>query len=247
MSHRQNFVRLIQSMSRHYDTWRVFSDFVEMAALTISNSDRHFLSTPKKVWEEREKAYLEIINRYRKIEQPVFAKMLAELVMELDDCVASGHFTDVLGEVFHELELHNKWNGQFFTPQHICDMMGRMVFNKDITQEAIDSRGYVNISEPCSGAGAMIYGFVNAFCEAGFNHSKQTLVVANDIDIRCVYMTYVQCSLYGIPAVVIHKNTLSGEVFGYPWYSPIYTLYLWRWKREDTETLTIASGKERVV
>ena len=48
---------------------------------------------------------------------------------------------------------------------------------------------------------------------------KKTLLVAQDIDIRCVWMAYIQLSLYGIPAVVIHGNTLTMETWS-QWYTP---------------------------
>ncbi len=47
--------------------------------------------------------------------------MLGALVYGIED-----RLTDILGSVFHELELHNKWTGQFFTPFHLCQMMAKM-------------------------------------------------------------------------------------------------------------------------
>jgi type I restriction-modification system DNA methylase subunit len=38
---------------------------------------------------------------------------------------------DLLGRLFHELELGNKWTGQFFTPDSVCRMMAAMTFGEE--------------------------------------------------------------------------------------------------------------------
>lgn len=52
-----------------------------------------------------------------------------------------------------------------------------------------------------------------------FWYRHNTFFVAQDIDIRCVWMAYIQLSLYGIPAMVIHGNTLTMEEWD-RWYTP---------------------------
>lgn len=53
----------------------------------------------------------------------------------------------------------------------------------------------------------------------GIDYRRKSFFVAQDIDIRCVWMAYIQLSLYGIPAVVIHGNTLTMETWS-RWYTP---------------------------
>lgn len=72
----------------------------------------------------------------------------------------------------------------------------------------------------------MILGFAKAMADNNFNYQSQLCVTAIDIDIRCVYMCYLQLSLYGIPAVIIHGNTLSLEEWS-EWQTPAYILGLW--------------------
>ncbi len=43
-------------------------------------------------------------------------------------------------------------------------------------------------------------------------------------------MTYIQCALYGIPAVVIHGNSLSLEEWSH-WYTPVYIFDGWRFRK----------------
>lgn len=59
---------------------------------------------------------------------------------------------------------------------------------------------------------------------------NQLVVTAVDVDLKCVHMAYLQFSLYGIPAVVIHGNTLSVEEWS-RWYTPIYIVNGWTRKQ----------------
>jgi hypothetical protein len=45
------------------------------------------------------------------------------------------------GGVFSELDLGNKWAGQFFTPAPVCRMMAAMTFDSS-AREIIETRGY---------------------------------------------------------------------------------------------------------
>lgn len=168
---------------------------------------------------------MEIIGRYDKSEIDRLPQMLFHLVEELQRYAE--YPVDVLGVIFHDLELHNKHKGQFFTPQNICDMMGKMSISK--ADKAIAERGYLTVCEPCCGSGAMILGFAKAMQECELDYQRQMVVTATDVDLKCVYMTYLQLSLYGIPAVVIHGNSLSMEEWS-RWYTPVYLLNGWLWR-----------------
>ena len=65
----------------------------------------------------------------------------------------------------------------------------------------------------------MVIGAVWAMQRKGIDYRRKSFFVAQDIDIRCVWMAYIQLSLYGIPAVVIHGNTLTMETWS-QWYTP---------------------------
>ena len=204
---------IIKKLSYRRNTWQVFNDFVEVCALTISNS------VDKENWEEREKQYLEIIGRYNKKEVDLISHMFAKLVIELDECYVRGELDDVLGRLFHALGLHNKWKGQFFTPPNIANMMAEMTVEN--CGEIIKEKGYMTIGEPACGSGVMVLGAANSLRNQGFNHQKHMVVTATDVDLKCVHMAYIQFSLYGIPAVVIHGDTLTMEEWS-RWYTPMY-------------------------
>ena len=78
----------------------------------------------------------------------------------------------------------------------------------------------------------MVIGLALAMKEAGYNYQKQLLVTAVDIDIRSVYMTYIQLSLLGIPAIVCHGDSLAVKTYS-TWYTAMYILGGWKYKRKN--------------
>jgi len=223
--YKEKILKTINKIGYAHSVWNVFSDFVELGALAIANSCADKKTTE---WETREKQYLEIIGKYRPEEQKLFAEMFADLVFALEyELTWSNAPVDILGALFHGLELHNKYKGQFFTPQHVCDMMGAIALGDSGDQ--INEKGYITLNEPCCGSGAMCLGFAKAMLDAEMNYCQQLVVLATDIDLKCVHMAYLQLSLYGIPAVVIHGNTLTLEEWSH-WFTPIYIMYGWHKK-----------------
>ena len=73
----------------------------------------------------------------------------------------------------------------------------------------------------------MFFGFCNAFRESGFNYCKNLLLMGQDIDERCIWMAYIQCSLYGLPAIIQQMDTLQMKEYGEPWYTPVYIFDGW--------------------
>ena len=224
INHCGELVKLINKLAYKHGAWRVFEDFLGMAAISISNSV-DLLHRSK-----REVEYMEIVGRYEHEDVNLFPQMMAHLVEELERHAESPH--DVLGQIFHELELHNKYKGQFFTPQHICDFMGMVSLHEN--DPDIAKKGFVGLAEPCCGSGAMILGFAKAMYRNGYDFHRQMVVKATDIDIKCVHMCYLQLSLYGIPAVIIHGNSLAFEEWS-RWYTPVYILDGWAWKQSTAQ------------
>lgn len=222
--HRNTVLKIIQKLGQVHSVWDVFSDFVALGALCIANG------ADKKTdcWEKREKQYLDTISKYTPDEQKLFPEMFAELVLALEyELTWRNAPTDVLGTLFHELELHNKYKGQFFTPQNVCDMMAQITLGDG--DKLLNEKGFISLCEPCCGSGAMVLGFAGAMLEKDMNYCKQLVVLATDIDIKCVHMCYLQLSLYDIPAVVVHGNSLTIEEWS-RWFTPIYIMDGWAWK-----------------
>lgn len=210
------------SYGHHLDT--VFRDFVEMAALAISNR------VDRTQYQSREKRYMEIAGKYKPEEVKRFPEMFAALTGSFDARVhgmldGSGvGLTDVLGETYMMLGISNDRSGQFFTPYAVSKLMAGML-GGDVAARA-DAQGFARVQEPACGAGGMIIATAEAFHEAGVNYQQALHATCVDIDVCCVHMAYVQLSLLHIPAIVVHGNTLSMQVWGH-WYTPAHVLGGW--------------------
>lgn len=217
--HQKELVNLVNKLGYRHGHWQVFSDFVEMGAISISNA----VDLANR--EKREARYMEVIKRYRPDELQAFPKMLAELTLALEHKPE-----DVLGRSFHDLELHNKWAGQYFTPYPLCQMMARMTLNDSGDLEArIKERGFLTAQEPACGSGAMVIALAQEMHAAGINYQQHLHTTAIDIDTKCVHMAYLQFALLHIPGIIVHGNSLSLEEYDH-WYTPAHILGGWMWK-----------------
>jgi len=152
-------IKGLKTLGSRHSLWSVFEDWLKVCAISISNSVD---------WnhrEEREQQYLETINKYTPDEQKILVKTFSELVVALEREHTKSGPTDLLGKVFHSLELHNKYHGQFFTPFHICEFMGHVALGDggeagNAVSGALSQKGYVSVCEPCVGSGGMV-----RFCE----------------------------------------------------------------------------------
>lgn len=214
--HLKSIVKLFESCRYRHDLYTVFSDWCACAAIAMSNA------MDIRQREQREERYLEIVKRYNKEELATFPQILGEVTMALEAAPQ-----DILGATFHELELHNKAKGQFFTPYELCQMMAKInVGTAEDLQAIIDQRGYITAQEPAVGAGATIIALAEAIKELGINYQQHLHVTAIDIDPRAVHMAYVQFSLMHIPAHVIVGDTLRLE-FREDWYTPAHIMGFW--------------------
>ena len=57
-------------------------------------------------------------------------------------------------------------------------------------------------------------------------------MMAGDLDIRCVHMTYLQLALAGVPAIVCHQNTLTNELWSV-WKTPAFIFQYHRFCKYD--------------
>ncbi len=211
--------QLVNSIAHRHGAWQVFSDFCEMAAISLSNA----VDRPQ--FAKREERYMQVIKRYTPEELAKFPQMLGALTEALEE-----ETTDVLGRTFHDLELHNKWAGQFFTPYPVCQMMAKMTLSDDAEVRAkIERRGFITASEPACGSGAMIIALAHAMKDMGINYQQHLHVTAVDVDAKCVHMAYVQFAMLHVPATIVHGNTLKMEEWDH-WHTPAHIMGGWRWK-----------------
>lgn len=226
---RKAVVKLLQSFGYKHDRHTVFGDVMETMAIAISNA------VDRGQFGPREARYMEIVKRYAREELDVFARILAEVVLELE----AGH-DDVMGSVFGELDLGNSAAGQFFTPYEVARLMARVTIGDGSeARSLIEQNGFVSVLEPAVGAGGMVIALAEALSEVGINYQQHMHVTAVDVDARAAHMAYVQFSLLHIPAVVVVGNSITLEQRGC-WYTPAHVLGGWEYrKRERGELVSV--------
>lgn len=216
--------------------WDVFADFLYMSARTIANT------CDLAQRDKREAEFIAVAARHEPATVATFTEVFGMIVGALDD--GGQHFTDVLGRVFHELELHNTHVGQFFTPYDLCLAMAGFTIGDEVATTVRD-KGFVTVNEPACGSGAMVIAFAEEMLRRGLNPQRQLHVVAQDIDERSVHMTYLQLSLLGIPAVVIWGDTLALEERA-RWYTPMHILGGWSMRLRARAAEVIPGGSPPV-
>lgn len=189
-------IKILLGLAHRHDLWRAFSDSMEMIALALSNR------FDKVSYQEREARYLEIAKHYSGDEMDQIGHILPLLAIAFEES-----FDDYLGQIFMELDLGNAHKGQFFTPYSISKLMAQVTLDGEV-QEIIKTKGHFTLSEPSVGSGGMVIAICEALRDQGINYQQACHATCIDVDIKAVHMAYIQLSIIGLPAVVIHGNTL---------------------------------------
>lgn len=225
---RKEFMKTFQSLTSRWRSWDIWTDFVTLVACTISNS------VDKLHFEEREKTYLRIINKYNKQEQELFFKLFAYVVAALEENPEQ----DFLGDIYTELGLNSKEHRQIFTPYHVCHLMCEITFG-DLTSQ-VEKSGVVEIHDCCCGAGATLIAASNVakdkFEKAGLNYQNHILVTGQDIDYLVAMMCYIQLSLLGMAGYFKVGNSLTepmtdDDSLENYWFTPMYFFPVWHYRR----------------
>lgn len=221
--HRNNIIKLMDQLVGRHNRWEVFRHFVTMSAVALSKLDVARA-------DDREALYMDCVSRYTREESSLFAHMFAELTAGMDACPR-----DILGEVYMLTELGNARMGQFFTPYHLCQLMASLSVT-DAHLDTIREQGFMTLSEPACGAGAMVIAFTQELRKRGVNYQQSLHVTATDLDSMAAMMAYIQLSLLHVPAVVINGNSLTLKEYDH-WYTPAHIVDLWNVKlaRRDRE------------
>jgi hypothetical protein len=89
----------------------------------------------------------------------------------------------------------------------------------------------MTINDPTCGAGGMLVAALETLDrEYHFNYAHNCFMLGEDIDIRCVHMTYLQLSLAGVPAIVKHTNSLTRETWDI-WKTPAFIMQYMRFRQ----------------
>ncbi len=170
----------MQQLARRNSISNVFADFLEMSVCALSLG-------------AMETRYLEIVGRYDKNEVNLLADAFAAMVLEMNN---NGEgLRDIFGDFYMEHISHGH-NGQFFTPEPICEMMARMT-----NPIEPDSR----ILDCACGSGRTLLAAAKINRKASFYGA--------DVDRNCAMMCLINQCLNGLLGEVAWMNSLSNEFF----------------------------------
>lgn len=203
----KKFISKLSNLDRSRSVSTVFNDFLTLSCCSLAQTIYRSNSLEQK--------YLNIIKTYTKEQAEEFSKLLAFLVLGLEQ-----EPQDFLGQVFMSLNLGSQANGQYFTPYSVSKFMAEINFTEI---ENLQNNQLITLSEPCCGSGALIIAFAQTLREHNINYQQNLFVEAIDISETCFKMTYIQLSLLGIPAKVVQGGSLSLK-FQQVLYTPFYFL-----------------------
>lgn len=241
----KEIIKIFESLRYKRDLWSLYSDFLEMMAIAISNSCER-LANPKR-YEEREKRYLSIAKSYGKEELLKMAEIFNIFVRLQDYNLESKGAKDILGGLLMKLGLGDKWAGQIFTPDNMANLLASITRSEEDLKKQIEEKGFIYASDSAVGGGVTMIGLVNSMIEGGFNPQRYLFVECGDLDKRACFMTYIQLATLGIPAVVKTQDSLLNKVFDV-WFTPAFYLGGWQFRikglKDEEKRESLEKSKE---
>lgn len=219
MDYLKEFTTKLENLDRSKNIATVFKDFLTLCTCALAQ--------PFYRSDKLEQIYLDTVKTYTKEQANEFSQMLALLVSALEN-----EFQDFLGKVYMSLKIGSSANGQFFTPYCVSKMMSEINFIE--VEEKLKANDFISLSDPCCGSSGMIIAFAETMKNNNYNYQKQLFVEVIDIDEMCFMMSYIQLSLYGIPARVMLGDSLAWKIQRVL-YTPFYFLSGIRYRLEQAE------------
>ena len=231
---KQQFCSKLKSLSTSQSPHRVFSDWLEIAAISIHQLPYHSGELEKdSAFETLEAQYMQGIQAHSREKLNSFSEMLSLLIM-----AHNGGYSDFLGDIAGEYELLNKRVGQFFTPYHVCGLMAKVSMGN--VRSLVEEKGLITICEPAVGAGGMVIAAAEEAESQGVDPCAYIQFDCTDVSRDAFNMAYIQLSALGLQAVVRHGNTLSGEYWEHRPTPQLRLFEQWLAPRRKTQRLVQA-------
>lgn len=204
----KEFVKTLNSISQSRSKGNVFSDWLEIAAITLHQLPYHSGDFEKdETFETLESTYLDRIKRYSRDEVAALTKMFSLTLM-----AHKQEAGDFLGAISSAQELLNTSSGgQFFTPYPLCRALAKMTLHDAKT--IYEEKGLITVSEPACGGGAMVIACAEELKDQELDPRSCVQFDCIDVSRDAFNMTYIQLSALDLQAVVRHGNTLSNEMW----------------------------------
>jgi type I restriction-modification system DNA methylase subunit len=193
VNYKRDFLKLLNNITKSKSPSRIFCDWLTMSASALYSWKKN---------KNVENEYLQISKSYNKEQLIKLSHLLGIITNALQN-----EDKDILGLIFTELNIGNKKTGQYFTPQPISNLIAEISFSNKENKDKI-----ITALDPYCGSGVMLLSIAYALKKQRNDYQKYVVLVGQDIDSICCYMTFIQLSLIGVPAIVKCGNSLTNTV-----------------------------------
>ena len=209
-------IKRIESAIYRIGKYQLITDVLECGAIAIANTVDYSERA------EREEQYHKVMEKYSPDEQKIVSEVFGMIFRLLSSVTYDdGRVDDYLGELFMRCNQGNASTGQFFTPYHVSKLMAKISIGNDAI-EKVERNEIITVNDPCCGGGGMLMAALDILKnDYHINYTHDCFIDCGDIDRRCVYMTYLQLSLAGVPAIVKHQDAISRQLWSV-WRTPAY-------------------------
>jgi type I restriction-modification system DNA methylase subunit len=197
---------------RHCDLRTVFDDFCRLATAAYHNAPYSFGKYPvpnfyEETCDKLEQEYKNIIDQYGDS-----GDLFSDILATLQKAMFESPF-DYLGRLYADMNINSRTAGQFFTPPHLCGLMAQMaVGDKDSFEKLCEDKGYVSVSDPTCGSGAMAIALAKVLKNYGIKNLDTKLYIElTDIDYICAKMAFIQMSAMNLSARIVWGDALRDE------------------------------------
>ncbi|RPI19469.1 MAG: SAM-dependent methyltransferase [Ignavibacteriae bacterium] len=170
-------------LRRGYSSEAVFIDWLDLILFTMQRDDEHYLEIVRRYGNEG-KTGERVIDYFAK----AFTALL-KIMQETND--------DILGELYMQWNMANKFRGQYFTPKQVAEFMAK----------AISPQGG-KILDPACGSGIMLISCFKTMTNAQLD---EAVFYGQDIDLTCVKMCALNLLFFNVNGVVVWGDTLAFE------------------------------------
>jgi hypothetical protein len=223
------FVRELTSLSRRHRSADLFRDFFEASYCALAK--RTALRADHA--EALEKRYMAVVDKYGDAKSEVMTGMshlLGRLMMTIlddfppaeinptpDRTASIPHWlpvSDFLGQAYMESGMNDvRRDKQMFTPSAVASAMGAMSIDKESIDTILADGRLVTVLDCTCGSGILIIAFAAQLRELGYDLERTLYATLVDVDQLCMQMAFLQMETLGIPAVVVHGNSLTLEEY----------------------------------
>lgn len=166
-----------------------FTNFLEIVIISVLNVNPAVQWSSR--WQGREEKYKRLIDTWKDKTIPI--QMLSDLVQLMQE--HHEEKKDIIWEMYESFIC--QWeHGQFFTPEHIADMMAQVV-------EVDKSPSWDTVIDPACWSGKLLMWALK-------NNPRVNLIWI-DLDRRCAMMACINCLFYGGCGTFLVWNSLLNE------------------------------------